>query len=160
VLDGVLADRIRFTPGRAQRRCTLTLPITFDRVLMAALPELGAGLQEMMASPTIPSWNQIADIPHDHAVLRKFHRVRCTISLHLAKIQVQLELLKTANLRDRRRSSSGNFTRLHPDPPRGRGPNTFVTRKLRTEREGADTTLGGKKEPGRHHRASRGAAPL
>lgn len=51
VLDGVLADRIRFTPDREQHRYTLTLPIAFDRVITAALPELGAGLQETMASP-------------------------------------------------------------------------------------------------------------
>jgi hypothetical protein len=47
----VLADRIRFTPDRARRRYTLTLPIAFDRVMLAALPELGTGLQETVASP-------------------------------------------------------------------------------------------------------------
>ena len=52
MLDGVLADRIRFTPDRDQRRYTLNLPIAFDRLMIAALPELGTGLQETVASPT------------------------------------------------------------------------------------------------------------
>ena len=52
VLDGVLADRIRFEPDRDRRRYRLTVPIAFDRVVGAALPELGRGLQESMASPT------------------------------------------------------------------------------------------------------------
>ncbi len=58
VLDGVLADRICFTPDRAKHRYTLTLPIAFDRVMMAALPELGGRLQETVASPrgTADGW--------------------------------------------------------------------------------------------------------
>jgi hypothetical protein len=60
VLDGVLADRIRFTPDVAQRRYTLTMPIAFERVTVAVLPALGTGLQETVASPMPASWNQIA----------------------------------------------------------------------------------------------------
>jgi len=51
VLDGVPADRIRFTPDSSHRRYELTIPIAFDRVLACVLPEL-RGLQETMASPT------------------------------------------------------------------------------------------------------------
>ena len=40
VLDGVLADRIRFTPDEEQRRYRLTMPFAFDRVLSCLLPEL------------------------------------------------------------------------------------------------------------------------
>ena len=50
LLDLVLADRIRFTPI-ADRQYQLTVPIVFDRVMTAAVPEL-RGLQDRMASPT------------------------------------------------------------------------------------------------------------
>ena len=40
-------------------RYTLTVPLAFDRVLACVLPE-ARGLQETMASLSIPSWNQIA----------------------------------------------------------------------------------------------------
>ena len=42
VLDGVLEDRIAFTPDADRRRYRLTIPIAFDRVLTGMLPELGA----------------------------------------------------------------------------------------------------------------------
>ena len=58
LLDLVLADRIRFTPI-ADRRYQLTVPIMFDRVMTAAVPEL-RGLQDRVASPlSIPSWNRL-----------------------------------------------------------------------------------------------------
>ncbi len=50
LLDLVLADRIRFTPI-ADRRYQLTVPIQFDRVMTAAVPDL-RGLQDIVASPT------------------------------------------------------------------------------------------------------------
>jgi hypothetical protein len=49
VLDGVLADRIRFTPNVERRRYTLTIPIAFNRVLSCVLPEVRV-LQDTMAS--------------------------------------------------------------------------------------------------------------
>ena len=49
LLDLVLADRIRFTPT-ADRRYQLTVPIQFDRVMTAAVPDLH-GLQDRGASP-------------------------------------------------------------------------------------------------------------
>ncbi len=49
LLDLVLADRIRFKPT-ADRRYQLTVPIVFDRVMTAAVPDL-RGLQDMVASP-------------------------------------------------------------------------------------------------------------
>jgi len=52
LLDLVLADRIRFKPT-ADRRYQLTVPIVFDRVMTAAVPDL-RGLQDMVASPTGP----------------------------------------------------------------------------------------------------------
>src|SRR4029450_894306 len=51
VLDCVLTDRIRFEPDDDQRQYRLTLPIAFDRLLVAVVPEL-RGLQDMVASPT------------------------------------------------------------------------------------------------------------
>ena len=50
LLDLVLADRIRFTP-MADRRYQLTVPIQFDRVMSAAVPDLH-GLQDRVTSPT------------------------------------------------------------------------------------------------------------
>jgi hypothetical protein len=50
VLDGVLVDRIRFDPDADHRRYQLTLPVAFDRLIVAAMPALRR-LQEMMASP-------------------------------------------------------------------------------------------------------------
>jgi hypothetical protein len=50
VLDGVLTDRIRFEPDQDQRRYTLKVPIAFDRLIEAVIPELR--LQDMVASPT------------------------------------------------------------------------------------------------------------
>ena len=50
LLDLVLADRISFTPT-ADRRYQLTVPIVFDRVMTAAVPDL-RGLQDRVASPT------------------------------------------------------------------------------------------------------------
>jgi len=38
----------------------LTVPVAFDRLMTAAVPDL-ARLQDMVASHTIPSWNQLAD---------------------------------------------------------------------------------------------------
>jgi hypothetical protein len=52
VLDGALADRIKFTPDSATRQFTLTMPLAFGRVLERVVPELRGGLQESMASPT------------------------------------------------------------------------------------------------------------
>ena len=49
LLDLVLADRISFTPI-ADRRYQLTVPIAFDRVMTAAVPDL-RGLQDRVASP-------------------------------------------------------------------------------------------------------------
>jgi hypothetical protein len=43
VLDGVLSDRIRFAPDVDQHRYTLTIPVAFDRILIAVVPEF-AGL--------------------------------------------------------------------------------------------------------------------
>ena len=40
VLDGVLGDRIQFTPDEQRRRYRLTMPIAFDRVLSCVLPDL------------------------------------------------------------------------------------------------------------------------
>lgn len=40
VLDGVLADRIRFEPAIEEQQYRLTVPIAFDRVVVAAVPEL------------------------------------------------------------------------------------------------------------------------
>jgi site-specific DNA recombinase len=50
LLDLVLADRIRFRPI-ADRQYQLTVPIVFDRVMTAAVPDL-RGLQDRVASPT------------------------------------------------------------------------------------------------------------
>jgi site-specific DNA recombinase len=52
VLDTVLADRIVFIPDVAHRRYALRIPIAFDRVLAAVVPELRMGLQDTVASPT------------------------------------------------------------------------------------------------------------
>ena len=49
LLDLVLADRIRFTPI-AEHRYQLTVPIQFDRVMTAAVPDLN-GLQDRVTSP-------------------------------------------------------------------------------------------------------------
>ena len=49
LLDLVLADRIRFTP-MADRRYQLTVPIQFDRVMTAAVPDLRR-VQDIVASP-------------------------------------------------------------------------------------------------------------
>ena len=49
LLDLVLADRISFTLT-ADRCYQLTVPIVFDRVLTAAVPDL-RGLQDRVASP-------------------------------------------------------------------------------------------------------------
>jgi len=49
VLHLVLADRIGFTPT-ADRGYQLTVPVVFDRVLTAAVPDL-RGLQDRVASP-------------------------------------------------------------------------------------------------------------
>jgi len=51
LLDLALIDRIRFTPNPTRRRYELTIPIAFDRLLSAIVPEFQGGLQEMMASP-------------------------------------------------------------------------------------------------------------
>jgi len=40
VLDGILTDRIRFEPVVEERQYRLTVPIAFDRVVEAAVPEL------------------------------------------------------------------------------------------------------------------------
>ena len=45
VVDTILADRIRFDADSTQRRYRLTLPIAFDRLLTAVVPEWGTGLQ-------------------------------------------------------------------------------------------------------------------
>lgn len=52
LLDIALRDRIRFGPDAEQRRYRLFVPIAFDRILVAVLPELESQLQEMVASPT------------------------------------------------------------------------------------------------------------
>lgn len=53
VLDVVLADRIVFRPRTAERRYELTVPIAFDRVLTAVVPEFSRlRLQDSVASPT------------------------------------------------------------------------------------------------------------
>ena len=49
LLDLVLADRIGFTPT-ADLGYQLTVPVVFDRVLTAAVPDL-RGLQDRVASP-------------------------------------------------------------------------------------------------------------
>ena len=52
VLDVVLADRICFTPDRTEHhRYMLTLPIAFDRVMIAALPELGREVSKNAGVP-------------------------------------------------------------------------------------------------------------
>jgi hypothetical protein len=51
LLDLALTDRIGFTPNLEHRRYELTIPVAFDRPIVAVVPEL-RGLQEMMASPT------------------------------------------------------------------------------------------------------------
>ena len=50
LLHLVLADRIGFTPTTADRGYQLTVPVVFDRVLTAAVPDL-QGLQDRVASP-------------------------------------------------------------------------------------------------------------
>ena len=59
LLDLVLADRIGFTPT-ADRGYQLTVPVVFDRVLTAAVPDL-RGLQDRVASPRGPvtRWNRV-----------------------------------------------------------------------------------------------------
>lgn len=59
LLDLVLADRIRFTPI-ADRQYQLTVPIVFDRVMTAAVPDLRA-LQDRVASPRglVTRWNRV-----------------------------------------------------------------------------------------------------
>ena len=62
MLAGALAGRISFRAApsaRGRGRYFLTVPIAFDRVMSAMLPEL-AGLQDRMASPMPGIWNQIA----------------------------------------------------------------------------------------------------
>ena len=62
LLDRVLAGRIVFRAvpsARGRDRYKLTVPIAFDRVLSAVLPEL-AGLQDRMASPMPAGWNHVA----------------------------------------------------------------------------------------------------
>jgi len=54
VLDGVLADRIRFEPDIDAHRYRLTLPIAFDRVLIAALPEF----ERVARNGHVPNGNQ------------------------------------------------------------------------------------------------------
>jgi hypothetical protein len=56
VLDIALTDRIRFKPDPARRRYQLTIPVAFNRLIIAIAPGLGEGLQELMASP--PSNNR------------------------------------------------------------------------------------------------------
>jgi DNA invertase Pin-like site-specific DNA recombinase len=55
LLDLVLTDRITCLPtpsaSKRDRQYTLTVPIAFDRVMTAAVPELGK-LQDILASPT------------------------------------------------------------------------------------------------------------
>jgi hypothetical protein len=51
LLDLALTDRIGFTPNLEHRRYELTIPVAFDRLIVAVVPEL-RGLQEMMAFPT------------------------------------------------------------------------------------------------------------
>jgi hypothetical protein len=51
VLDGLLADRIRFAPSVAEHQYRLTIPLAFDRVLVAVVPQW-QGLQETVASPS------------------------------------------------------------------------------------------------------------
>ena len=53
LLDLVLADRIAFQPT-AERRYELTVPITFNRVMTAIVPDL-RGLQDSVASSTGPN---------------------------------------------------------------------------------------------------------
>ncbi len=63
LLDLVLADRISFTPT-ADRRYQLTVPVVFDRVMTAAVPDL-RGLQDRVASPTG------MDAKWDHLIARE-----------------------------------------------------------------------------------------
>ena len=72
LLDLVLADRIGFTPT-ADRCYQLTVPIVFDCVLRAAVPDL-RGLQDRVASPSTPSWNQIMVWLREMARLRESGR--------------------------------------------------------------------------------------
>ncbi|MGH6689109.1 MAG: recombinase family protein [Gammaproteobacteria bacterium] len=55
LLEVVLADRIVFVPleriGDAPNRHQLTVPIAFDRIMTAAIPEMAVGLQDKLASP-------------------------------------------------------------------------------------------------------------
>jgi hypothetical protein len=41
VLDGILADRIRFEPDGEHRQYRLTLPLAYDRILATVVPEFG-----------------------------------------------------------------------------------------------------------------------
>ena len=59
LLHLVLADRIGFAPT-ADRGYQLTVPVVFDRVLTAAVPDL-RGLQDRVASQTEQSWNKTTD---------------------------------------------------------------------------------------------------
>ena len=52
VLDSVLRDRIRFAPNMSADEYQLTVPIGYDQLLVASVPDLGRGLQETVASPT------------------------------------------------------------------------------------------------------------
>ena len=69
LLHLVLADRIGFTPT-ADRGYQLTVPVVFDRVLTAAVPDL-RGLQDRVASLSTPSWNQIMAWLREMAELRE-----------------------------------------------------------------------------------------
>ena len=51
VLDIVLTDRIGFKPDPDSRRYQLTIPVAFDRLIVAVVPSMRESLQEMMASP-------------------------------------------------------------------------------------------------------------
>ena len=51
ILDLVLTDRIRFKPYPQESQYELTIPIAFDRLIVAVVPSLRERLQETMASP-------------------------------------------------------------------------------------------------------------
>lgn len=73
ILDRVLAGRIAFRAvpsAHGHGRYQLTVPIAFDRVFSTVIPELSL-LQDRVASPSIPSWNQMREFLNEMRRLRE-----------------------------------------------------------------------------------------